>query len=256
MAVKIKISQRKIREEKITKSDFQLKFAAAVFSIFKEKVLSMNKGVFSGRNYEAAVSEAERTLDILRQNLDIKIIEEGSRGIFGLGCRNVVIQVSERLDCFLKKFLETLFFKMQLDCMISDCVFGGESINVTLSAPNPNQVIGRNAEILDALQYIANLAVNKRDMSYNDSKFIRVTLDIDGYRKRRENAVRDLAMSAAQRVKKSGKSVALPVLNSYERHLVHELLEPDPLVTTRSTGEGSQRRVVIFKSVESKETEV
>lgn len=215
----------------------------------------MKKGVFSGKSYDAAASEAEQALGVPRKNLDIKITEEGSKGIFGIGSKAVVIEASESLDYFVKTFLETLFSKMQLECSVTDCVFCGESMNITLSAPNPNQVIGRNAEILDALQYITNLAVNKRDSSDGESEFVRVTLDIDGYRKRRENAVKELALSAARRVLNSGKPVTLPAFNSYERHIIHELLDGDPDVITRSVGEGSQRRIVISKSTELEKTE-
>lgn len=206
----------------------------------------MKKGIFSGKSYQAAVSNAEQALNLCKDDLDIKIIDEGNKGIFGIGFKEVVIQVSHRPDAFIKDFLKNLFLKMQIDCQVSDMVLNADSINVTLSAKCPKDVIGKNAEILDAIQYITNLVASKKEYD-NEVKFRRINIDIDGYRARRENAVRDLALSAAVRVVKYGRSVTLPALNSYERHLVHEVLENHPDVNTKSIGDPPKRRVVVSR---------
>ena len=102
-------------------------------------------------------------------------------------------------------------------------------------------LIGRRGETLDALQYLTSLQVNKGREGY-----IRVTLDTENYRAKREDSLRRLAQRMANRAQKTGRKVVLEPMNPYERRVLHTALQNHPAVTTHSEGEEPNRRVVIM----------
>lgn len=102
-------------------------------------------------------------------------------------------------------------------------------------------LIGRHGRTLEALQLLLSSLVN-RQLGFH----FPVTVDIEGYRERRRNAVTSQAVRAAARVKKTGREVALSPMNAYERRLVHLALRDDEEVTTVSEGEDPDRRVVVL----------
>ncbi|MBP3655808.1 MAG: protein jag [Clostridia bacterium] len=104
-------------------------------------------------------------------------------------------------------------------------------------------LIGRRGETLDALQYLTSLQVNKGREGY-----IRVTLDTENYRAKREDSLRRLAQRMANRAQKTGRKVVLEPMNPYERRVLHTALQNHPAVTTHSEGEEPNRRVVIMLS--------
>ncbi len=101
-------------------------------------------------------------------------------------------------------------------------------------------LIGRRGETLDALQYLTSLQVNKHREGY-----MRVSLDSENYRRKREEALGKLAMRMAARARKTGRKVTLEPMNPYERRILHSALQNNPYVTTHSEGEEPYRRVVI-----------
>ena len=101
-------------------------------------------------------------------------------------------------------------------------------------------LIGRRGETLDALQYLTSLQVNKHREGY-----MRVSLDSENYRRKREEALSKLAMRMAARARKTGRKVTLEPMNPYERRILHSALQNNPYVTTHSEGEEPYRRVVI-----------
>lgn len=115
-----------------------------------------------------------------------------------------------------------------------------EQLRMVLSGENMSILIGRRGETLDALQYLTSLNVNRGREDY-----LRVSLDTENYRAKREEALRKLAVRMAARCKKSGRRVALEPMNPYERRILHSALQNDPEVTTHSEGEEPYRRVII-----------
>ena len=115
-----------------------------------------------------------------------------------------------------------------------------EQLCMVLSGENMSILIGRRGETLDALQYLTSLNVNRGREDY-----LRVSLDTENYRAKREEALRKLAVRMAARCKKSGRRVALEPMNPYERRILHSALQNDPEVTTHSEGEEPYRRVII-----------
>lgn len=115
-----------------------------------------------------------------------------------------------------------------------------EQLRMVLSGENMSILIGRRGETLDAIQYLTSLNVNRSREDY-----LRVSLDTENYRAKREEALRKLAVRMAGRCKKSGRRVALEPMNPYERRILHSALQADPDVTTHSEGEEPYRRVII-----------
>ncbi len=115
-----------------------------------------------------------------------------------------------------------------------------EQMRMQLSGENMSILIGRRGETLDALQYLTSLNVNR-----DREEYLRVSLDTENYRAKREEALRKLAVRMANRAKKSGRRVALEPMNPNERRILHSALQNDPEVTTHSEGEEPYRRVII-----------
>ena len=115
-----------------------------------------------------------------------------------------------------------------------------EQLRMQMAGENMSLLIGRRGETLDAMQYLTSLNVNRGREDY-----LRVSIDTENYRAKREEALRKLAVRMAGRAKKSGKRVALEPMNPYERRILHSALQNDPEVTTHSEGEEPYRRVII-----------
>ena len=115
-----------------------------------------------------------------------------------------------------------------------------EQLRMKMSGENMSLLIGRRGETLDALQYLTSLTINRDREDY-----LRVSIDTENYRAKREEALRKLAVRMAGRAKKSGRRVALEPMNPYERRILHSALQNDPDVTTHSEGEEPYRRVII-----------
>jgi len=106
-------------------------------------------------------------------------------------------------------------------------------------------LIGRRGETLDAMQYLVSLVANK---NRKEEGYIRVTLDTEGYRSRREETLKRLARKNAMHVRQSGRSVSMEPMNPYERRILHSALQGFNGVTTHSEGEEPNRHVVITPS--------
>ena len=114
------------------------------------------------------------------------------------------------------------------------------NVRVNMMGDEQGVLIGRRGETLDALQYLTSLQVNK-----GRGEYTRVTLDTEGYRARREEALIRLANRMANRAVKTGRRVSLEPMNPYERRILHSALQGNDAVTTHSEGEEPNRHVVI-----------
>ena len=115
-----------------------------------------------------------------------------------------------------------------------------EQLRMQMTGEGMSLLIGRRGETLDALQYLTSLNINR-----GREEYLRVSIDTENYRAKREEALRKLAIRMAGRAKKSGRRVALEPMNPYERRILHSALQNDPDVTTHSEGEEPYRRVII-----------
>ena len=139
-----------------------------------------------------------------------------------------------------QKFLMDVTDRMgvKVDVYVDDSK--ADNLSIHMIGDTLGILIGRRGETLDALQYLTSLQVNKGREGY-----IRVTLDTENYRAKREDSLRRLAQRMANRAVKTGRKVVLEPMNPYERRVLHTALQNHPAVTTHSEGEEPNRRVVI-----------
>jgi len=116
-----------------------------------------------------------------------------------------------------------------------------EKIYIEIISDSAGLIIGKRGKTLEALQLLVNIIVNKKG-----EKWRKVILDIENYRDKREQTLRELAQKVARKVKKTGKSQYLEPMNPFERRVIHMTLQSDPHVETRSEGNGNLKRVKIY----------
>ena len=140
-------------------------------------------------------------------------------------------------------FVETLVKNLELNVtanVVSDAENGS---SITIAGDDAGMLIGHHGETLDALQYLANLAANRAE-GKDDHE--RITVDVEGYREKREETLRALARRMAAKVQKYGKSVMLEPMNPYERRIIHSEIQNIEGISTNSIGSDENRKVVIF----------
>ena len=140
-------------------------------------------------------------------------------------------------------FVETLIKNLEIEV---EATVGTDEENascITIDGKDASVLIGHHGETLDALQYLANLAANRAE-GKDDHE--RITVDVAGYRARREEKLRELARRQAEKVQKYGRSVMLEPMNPYERRIIHAEIQNIEGVSTNSIGSDSNRKVVIF----------
>ena len=139
-----------------------------------------------------------------------------------------------------QEFLQELTQLMGVNVSVAVVTDEEGNVRVNMDGDTLGILIGRRGETLDALQYLTSLRVNR-----GQSNYTRVTLDTEGYRAKREEALVRLANRMANRAQKTGRKVSLEPMNPYERRILHSALQDHPSVTTHSEGEEPNRHVVI-----------
>ena len=146
-------------------------------------------------------------------------------------------EIKERAVSFLKEIFRVMEEEIEID---TDFNYQDNELSVSLSGGDMGVMIGKRGQTLDSLQYLVSLVVNKhRDV------YIRVKLDTENYRERREQKLKSLARNIAHKVKRTRRSVALEPMNPYERRIIHSTLQNNRYVETYSEGEEPFRKVVI-----------
>ena len=145
----------------------------------------------------------------------------------------------ERIEQFIKGLLE----HMGSDAVPHAMKTADESYSVDLVGENLGILIGRRGETLDAIQHLANYAVNR-----SQNKRVRINVDAENYRLKREESLQRLAQKVAGKVTKYRRNITLEPMNAYERHVIHATLQDYPDVTTYSTGTEPNRRIVVAYS--------
>ena len=141
----------------------------------------------------------------------------------------------------IKQFLTGLLRQMEAEAEIRIYQPEKGRYKVILVGERLGQLIGHRGETLDAIQQLTNYAIN----TGSDSKRVRVQMDAENYRARREQSLESLARKVATKVQKYRRSVTLEPMNAYERHVIHAALQDVPGVTTYSVGTEPNRRVVV-----------
>ncbi len=195
----------------------------------------------SAKTVEEAVKLALAELGLDEENAKVEIIEEGSRGLFGLGSKDAIVRVSPdvNLEKRAEDFLSDVFLSMGLR-VETDIKRQGKVMTVNLIGDSLGIIIGKRGDTLDALEHLVNLCVNK-----GDGEYVRVVLDAENYRARREETLTKLAKNLASSVVRNNKKMTLEPMHSNERRIIHATLQDHTGVETFSIGEEPNRKVVI-----------
>ena len=138
-------------------------------------------------------------------------------------------------------FLKDVLSKMEIENDVKAKYDAEENcLNIEIAGEDMGVLIGKRGQTLDSLQYLVSLVVNKGTKEY-----IRVKVDTENYRERRNKTLENLAKNMAFKVKRTRRSVMLEPMNPYERRVIHSALQNDSYVTTHSEGEEPYRKVVI-----------
>ena len=257
----------------------------------------------TAKTVDEAVEKALKEFNTTRENVDVYVVEEGSKGIFGFGAKDAKVRVSfdeEKIENvkisisaediteakkptpkkkvekpveeevqkkaekvvesveeesvkrpeikstysaeaveLARVFVADVVAKMGTSCTVT--AVDGEA-KLVVSGEDVGVVIGRRGDTIDAIQYLVNLYVNK-DRHGDD--YCRITVDTENYRARREETLKNLANSMANKAVKYRKDMSLEPMNPYERRIIHAALQNHKYVKTKSVGEEPNRRIVV-----------
>ena len=197
---------------------------------------------FSAKSVEDALALASQQLQKAPEELDYTVSEEAKKGFLGIGATEakIVVRYAPGVREATESFLRTLIQNAGIEAVISCEEKEEGELRYTLEGEDLGVLIGHHGEVLDSLQYLLSLVTNR-----HGDDFVRVTVDIENYREKRENTLKALARKTAQRVKKSGRNVTFEPMSAYERRIIHSQVQEIGGVTTHSIGSGDERRVVM-----------
>lgn len=200
--------------------------------------------IFSGKTVEEALNKALRQLNVSKEQVKYTVLEEGKSGFLGIGGKPAKIQVELVNDCDLEKsvsdFLKGLFSFLNVEADVS--VEEDENlITITLNSSDNAQLIGYRGEILDSLQTLAGAIANKNRETYK-----RVLINCEGYREKREETLKALAVKLADKAVAKGRKIKLEPMNPFERRIIHSAISDREDVKTESEGKDPMRYVVII----------
>lgn len=205
----------------------------------------MKSVIKSAKTVEEAVNIALEELDLEREDVSIEVLEEPTKRLFGLMGRTqakVKVIGDKEVTFMAEAFLRELFEKMKVE---GDFNISKQKENLIVKIENISSVdkgilIGKRGSTLDSIQYILSLALNKEK-----EKYVKVVLDIEDYRQKREQTLVELAKKLANTVKRNKKTIRLEPMNPYERRIIHSALQSDRAIATYSEGEEPYRRVIV-----------
>ncbi|ADG83841.1 RNA-binding cell elongation regulator Jag/EloR [Thermincola potens] len=197
----------------------------------------------SGKTVEEAVEAALAELQVTRDQVEVQVLEEPTKGLFGIlggKAARVLVIVKDNPVEKAKAFLAGIFERMNIEKVEIEASKKEDYIVINFKGPDLGVLIGRRGDTLDALQYLVNLVANK-----NSKERARFILDVEGYRKRREETLGKLAFRLAEKVKRKGKDVVLEPMSPHERRIIHTALQDHKEVFTYSEGDEPFRKVII-----------
>lgn len=192
---------------------------------------------------EEAVALALEELGTTEDKVKVEVLEEASsRGLLGL--RNtskvkVKVTLKEEVSQKAVRFLREILVNMGISAQV-EMFKKPDHIMLNIKGDDLGALIGRRGQTLDALQYIVNLAINKQAEERE-----RIIIDVEGYRKRREEILRKMALQTAEKVRRQGKKEIMQPMSPQERRIVHLTLQDMNDIITYSEGEEPYRRVII-----------
>ncbi len=212
--------------------------------------------IVTAKTVEEAKNKAAAELGAAVADIEFTVLEEGKRGFLGFGATDAKLQATYTVkgSDVAVAFIRKMVSDMELNLTVASHEGNNDDTVITVDGEGEGLLIGHHGETLDALQYLANLAANKK-VKGEKREYVKITLDVGGYRAKREKALRDLARRTAAKVVKGKKSVMLEPMNPYERRIIHSEVQGIEGVSTNSIGSENNRRVVMFLDDSKSENE-
>ena len=198
----------------------------------------------SAKTVELALEKGAEELGYPVEKVQYEVLEEAKKGILGIGSSNAKVRVyhEDTPAEIANDFIVTLLGNMGVEADVSVSSENEEGVCLEITGENLGLLIGKHGDMLDAVQYLATLSANK-DRDKDD--FYRVSVDVEGYREKRAEALRSLARRMADKVLRSRRNYTLEPMNAYERRIIHSEIQNIEGVTTYSVGQDADRKIVI-----------
>lgn len=197
-----------------------------------------------GKTVDEAVGLALQVLGKGKEEVDVKVLSEGESGLLGVfGGKEAEVEVSPKMPIGEegKAVVQDILDKMGFMTLVSIKSEEGDTVSLEIKGEDMGRIIGRAGSSIDSLQYLASLILSKKH-----SKRIRVLVDAEGYREKRQKMINQDADVVAKEVESTGKEKAMPPMSAADRRLIHmHIQETYPNLTSYSRGEGSGRQIVL-----------
>jgi spoIIIJ-associated protein len=204
----------------------------------------MSSTEIEAKTTQEAIEKACKHFNLSEEELDIEVLETRSVGIFGLaGNKKAKIRATPKRDnstALAQEMLTKIVTLISPDTKIS-ARRKADDIVLNIEGNNPGILIGPKGKTLEALEFIINKAVNKAS-----EKKVRVIVDAENYRQRREEFLERLAFRMGEKAKKTRKTVTIDPISPHDRRIVHLALKGDSQLQTKSNGEGFFKSVFII----------
>ena len=203
--------------------------------------------IVTAKTVEEAKAKAAAELGVAAEEIEYTVLEEGKRGFLGIGATDAKVQAVYTMKGadVAAEFIRKIVADMELNLTVAVKPGSNDDTLITVDGEGAGMLIGHHGETLDSIQYLANLAANKK-VKGEKREYVKITVDVEGYRAKREEALRALARRMAAKVVKGKKSVMLEPMNPYERRIIHSEVQGIEGVSTNSIGSENNRRVVMF----------
>ncbi|WP_058831826.1 RNA-binding cell elongation regulator Jag/EloR [Listeria monocytogenes] len=194
-----------------------------------------------GSNVEEAIQNALATLETTRDKVEVEVLDEGKKGIFGIGSRLAMVKVIEKEDGIQVAIDYLLDVATKMGAVITiDVEEVGKDVKLQIKGDSLGMLIGKHGQTLNALQYLTQLIANKTTSQYKN-----IIVNVGDYRERRHETLVILANKMADKALKTKRAVHLEPMPSFERKIIHPILSENEQIETHSEGRDPYRYIVI-----------
>lgn len=194
-----------------------------------------------GSNVEEAIQNALATLETTRDKVEVEVLDEGKKGIFGIGSRLAMVKVIEKEDGIQVAIDYLLDVATKMGAVITiDVEEVGKDVKLQIKGDSLGMLIGKHGQTLNALQYLTQLIANKTTSQYKN-----IIVNVGDYRERRHETLVILANKIADKALKTKRAVHLEPMPSFERKIIHAILSENEQIETHSEGRDPYRYIVI-----------
>ncbi|MFC4601326.1 RNA-binding cell elongation regulator Jag/EloR [Cohnella hongkongensis] len=202
----------------------------------------MKKLLASGKTIEDAVRSGLAQLGVKEDRVNVKVLEQPSKGLFGLiGAKEAKVELELLPDGVEEAIQFLLDVSGAMDLTVSvERVDENDAVRINVTGSDLGILIGRRGQTLDSLQYLTNIVANR-----HSDRHLRIVLDAEQFRERRRQTLEALSERMAMKVVRTRREIVLEPMTAQERKIIHARLQSNPKVKTYSQGDEPNRRIVI-----------